>query len=46
MGRTCMPRDDDPVGRQVNITISFIMSRITKEDTQSRSWGEFVMSGG
>jgi hypothetical protein len=28
-----VPRDDDPVGRQVKTAISFMMSGITKEDT-------------
>jgi hypothetical protein len=28
-----VPRDDDLVGRQVKTAISFMMSRITKEDT-------------
>jgi hypothetical protein len=41
-----MPRNDDHVGRQVKTAISFMMSRITKEDTQSGSCREFVRSSG
>ena len=41
-----MPRDDDAVGREVKVAVSFVMVGIAKEDAQGRPGGEFVGSGG
>ena len=37
-----MPRDDDAVGREVKVAVSFVMVGIAKEDAQGRPGGEFV----
>lgn len=41
-----MTGDDDTVGSQVKTPISLVMSRVSQEDTESRTRGEFVRSGG
>ena len=41
-----MPRDDDAVGREVKVAVSFVMVGIAKEDAQGRPGGEFVGSCG
>ena len=37
-----MPRDDDLVGGKIKAAITFVVSRISKEDTQSKAGGELV----
>ena len=41
-----MTRDDQTVGREVKAAVSFVMSRITQEDTEGGARREFVGSCG
>ena len=41
-----MPRDDDSICGEINAAVSFLMSGVAKEDTESGARGEFVDSSG
>jgi hypothetical protein len=33
-----MTRDDNPIGRDIKILISFVVGRVSKKDTKSGTW--------
>ena len=41
-----MPRDDDSICGEIKAAVSFVMSGVAKEDTESGAGGEFVDNSG